>query len=324
MATLQALKDQAAISFNSRRLELILLPTEKCNFRCRYCYEDFKIGKMSPRVVNAVKSLLENRISTLNRLDMSWFGGEPLVATEIVRDIQSRAFELCDQYSVPLNGSMATNGYLLHEDLFRSLHAIGMRHYQITLDGKPEQHNKTRRLASGSGTFERIWSNLLAAAETDLTFHILLRIHITALNLDAVEEFVEDCATTFGSDPRFSFFFKCIENLGGSGEVRSVMPDKETGAAVYNRLREKYSAKSQQDDRLSVCYAAQPNSFVVRADGRLAKCTVAFDAESNHVGDLGANGEMSLDIEKLNLWFQGFATLDVAALTCPLAALRLY
>jgi uncharacterized protein len=202
MVTLQALKHQAAISFNPRRLELILLPTEKCNFRCRYCYEDFKIGKMSPRVINAVKSLLQNRISTLDRLDIGWFGGEPLVATEIVRDIQSYAFELCDQYSVPLNGSMTTNAYLLHADLFRSLHSIGIRHYQITLDGNAEEHNKTRVLASGAGTFERIWSNLLAAADTDLSFQIILRLHITAQNLDTIEEFVEDCQVVIRRRPR--------------------------------------------------------------------------------------------------------------------------
>ena len=91
MVPLQALKDQAVFAFNTRRLELILLPTEKCNFRCRYCYEDFKIGKMTSRVVNAVKSLLHNRVSTLDRLDIGWFGGEPLLASEIVRDIQSHA-----------------------------------------------------------------------------------------------------------------------------------------------------------------------------------------------------------------------------------------
>jgi uncharacterized protein len=287
MVALQTLKDQAALSFDPRRLKLTLLPTEQCNFRCRYCYEDFKIGKMAPRVVNAVKSLLQNRISTLDRLDISWFGGEPLVATEIVRDIQSHAFELCDQYDVPLNTLMTTNGYLLGADLFRSLHSIGIRHYQISLDGKAEEHNKNRILASGSGTFEKIWSNLLAAAGTDLSFQITLRIHITAQNLNTVEEFVEDCVMAFGADPRFSFFFKRIANLGGSGEVKSVIPNKETGAAVYNRLRAKYSVKSQENDGFSVCYAAQPNAFVIRSDGRLAKCTVAFGAESNHVGDLG-------------------------------------
>jgi uncharacterized protein len=324
MVALQTLKNHAAFAFDPRRLKLTLLPTEQCNFRCRYCYEDFKIGKMTPRVVNAVTSLLQSRVSTLNRLEIGWFGGEPLVAPEIVRDIQSHAFELCNQNDVSLHTSMTTNGYLLNADLFRNLHAIGIRHYQISLDGKAEEHNKNRILASGAGTFERIWSNLLAAAATDLPFSIMLRIHITAQNQETIEAFVDDCATAFGSDPRFSFFFKRIANLGGSGEVRSVIPNKETGAALYNRLRAKYSAKPESYDDFSVCYAAQPNAFVIRADGRLAKCTVAFGAKSNHVGDLDEHGEMSTDIERLNRWFQGFTTLDVSALTCPLGTLRLY
>lgn len=29
----------------NRNLRLIIMPTEQCNFRCRYCYEDFKLGK---------------------------------------------------------------------------------------------------------------------------------------------------------------------------------------------------------------------------------------------------------------------------------------
>ena len=38
---------QIAEAISPRIQELILLPTEKCNFRCTYCYEDFELGKMS-------------------------------------------------------------------------------------------------------------------------------------------------------------------------------------------------------------------------------------------------------------------------------------
>jgi uncharacterized protein len=278
---------------------------------------------MSPRVVNAVKSLLQSRVPLLDRLDISWFGGEPLTAKEIVQDIQGFALNLCERYGTPLNASMTTNGYLLSEDLLRSLHSIGIGDFQISLDGREEEHNKNRILASGLGTFEQIWRNLLSAASTDLSFHIALRIHITAQNLDTVEGFVDDCWTSFASDPRFSFFFKRIANLGGPGGVISTVPNKEAGATVYNRLRAKYPSQAPNHG-FQVCYAAQPNAFVVRSDGRLARCTVAFGADNNHVGAIDDHGEMSIDIEKLNLWFQGFVTLDEASLTCPLAALRLY
>lgn len=38
--------------------ELILFPTEQCNFRCTYCYEDFKLGRMSNGTVNGIKALI--------------------------------------------------------------------------------------------------------------------------------------------------------------------------------------------------------------------------------------------------------------------------
>ena len=62
------------------KLELTLFPTEHCNFRCTYCYEDFSIGRMTPEIVNAVKRLIEIRSDDLHDLYISWFGGEPLVA----------------------------------------------------------------------------------------------------------------------------------------------------------------------------------------------------------------------------------------------------
>ena len=47
-------------------LHLILLPTEKCNFRCKYCYEDFSIGRMNVDTISGVKALLEKRCSDLS------------------------------------------------------------------------------------------------------------------------------------------------------------------------------------------------------------------------------------------------------------------
>jgi len=41
-------------------LELILLASEDCNFRCQYCYEDFTRGTMKPQVREAVKKLVRN------------------------------------------------------------------------------------------------------------------------------------------------------------------------------------------------------------------------------------------------------------------------
>src|ERR1044071_7965793 len=75
-----SLDEEFAASFFNEGLQLILLPTEQCNFRCMYCYEDFSGGRMSPGVSEGVKRLIDRRLDGLRSLTVSWFGGEPLLA----------------------------------------------------------------------------------------------------------------------------------------------------------------------------------------------------------------------------------------------------
>src|SRR5947209_19415198 len=74
-------------ALDPKRLHLILLPTEQCNFRCTYCYEDFSIGRMNPETIQGVKRLIDRRLEGLGFLSVSWFGGEPLLACDIIEDI---------------------------------------------------------------------------------------------------------------------------------------------------------------------------------------------------------------------------------------------
>lgn len=51
--------------FNFYLLHLIILPTENCNFRCIYCYESFKKGKIKKEVVRGIKNFIYHRIKKL-------------------------------------------------------------------------------------------------------------------------------------------------------------------------------------------------------------------------------------------------------------------
>jgi uncharacterized protein len=78
-ATSQINEHEIAAAFSNDLLHLIILPTERCNFRCVYCYEDFSIGTMKPPVIAGIKRLLARRIPNLRQLRIAWFGWEPLV-----------------------------------------------------------------------------------------------------------------------------------------------------------------------------------------------------------------------------------------------------
>lgn len=309
---------------NPNVLELIVLPTEKCNFRCTYCYEDFAIGKMSPKVLNSLKQLIDERSKDLRVFQLSWFGGEPLIASDIVLDLSRFSQRICRENEIEFASNITTNGYLLTPDLLSDLVDADVRHYQVSIDGDQATHDMTRVLGSGAGTYDVIMNNLIAALNSKHEFRIILRLHITRQNIDGIERAFEQLNGIFGNDDRFGFFIKAIENLGGGADVKQSVPEKGDAKNMRSRIEALLAQNDPKDGAIDICYAARPNSFVIRADGGVGKCTVLFNSDSNKLGNLGRNGELDLDVEKLRRWMHGFETLDRAALHCPADALKMW
>ena len=310
---------------DNRLLKLTLMPTEKCNFRCTYCYEDFERGAMPGWVVKGLKRLMTARSPELHVLDLRWFGGEPLLAFPVIEEISLHALALEKQHP-RLNyvSSITTNGFLLTPDRFRRLLALGVRQYQISLDGVGEKHDRSRRRIDGKGTFGAIWSNLLAARSSREEFSIMLRVHFGPGLLGQVEELIEAINRDFGDDPRYRVFFKAITRLGGPNNSRIPRTSAAWQEKVKARLGRLVRRRNEVVDPAGgcyVCYAAEPNSLVVRSDGQLARCTVAFDDPRNQVGYLRPDGTLAIDLQRSRLWFAGLESLDPEVLRCPLPKL---
>jgi uncharacterized protein len=312
--------------FTSRRqLELYILPTEECNFRCTYCYEDFALSQMKENTVAAIKKLILARLPSLQRFDISWFGGEPLMAKGVVFELNEFAQRECAAAGVTFRSNMTTNGYGMDRATFDRLVALDVRSFQISLDGDEEQHNNTRRLMSGRGSFQKIWGNLLGMRASSEPFEILLRLHIHKQNIDSIKTLLGKIAENFGHDTRFTIFMKAVGNWGGdSVKSMALLRDSSRIIDEFQQLLvgHHWYANRVRDtagEGVSPCYAARPNSFVIRADGSLAKCTVAFNDPRNRVGKINDDGTLLIDNEKIRSFMRGFQNLDEDELNCPMA-----
>lgn len=306
-------------SLTNKTQEFTIFPTEQCNFRCTYCYEDFSIGRMKKETVKSIKELFNKRVPELDNLYLSWFGGEPLVAKDIVLDICTHAFELASKHNVHYVSSMTTNGYNLTPKNFNALTDVGVLKYQISLDGPENIHNKTRLRADGKGTFNRIWENLLNIRDSKKPANIVLRLHLDLENVEHIEPLIEDVKKEFIHDKRFGVFFKTIEKLGGKNdEGLNIIPKKERSRILSSLEKKLYGKPKKQNDEPYICYASKPNSLIIRSDGQIGKCTVALNDPRNNIGRLDSNGNIEINHELLAPWLRGLSSLDISTLSCPL------
>lgn len=131
-------------SISDPRLQITILPTEQCNFRCKYCYESFPDKVMSEETQSALLLFLKKNLGKYSALHISWFGGEPLLALDIIERLSEKIKEICAFYRKPYTASMTTNGFLLDADTFKRLLKCNVIYYQITVDGTKDIHDVQR------------------------------------------------------------------------------------------------------------------------------------------------------------------------------------
>ncbi len=314
-------------ALSDKSLHLILLPTEKCNFRCVYCYEDFILGKMLDNVRLGINALIEARIPELQSLSISWFGGEPLLEYSTVLSIQSNAHSLSRRFGTLFQGSVTTNAFFLSSERHRELSDLGIQLFQISLDGDQPFHDSTRVLASGLGTFEQIWSNLRAIHADSLgSATCMLRLHLTNKNYESLRTLTGLIVQEFDTDERFKVLFRLIDDYGGERSIRASdlvdLDGKQKIARLWDLLPPRMHWK-QDSTKSHICYAARANSWVIRSNGRIGKCTVGLTDERNAIGSISSTGELNIDQGKWRDWVSPLLANDSKGMACPWHALPL-
>ena len=297
--------------YRNDRLELILLASEDCNFRCQYCYEDFARGTMQPNVREAVKKLVRKKAPGLRSLVGGWFGGEPLYGFQAIEDLAPFFVEMADKHSLQYHSHMTTNGYLLTPEIADKLFSWRINQFQITLDGPATQHDCSRPARNGEGTFARIFENLKALRDRPDDFMVNLRVNFDRANHPHLNELLSLIEQEFKGDFRFGMRFRAVGQWGGDNDENLDVCGTDESRELQAELRaetRRRGLKVSEDIRdvkagSQVCYAARPYNFIVGASGKLMKCTVDLDKQDRTVvGYLTDEGEIILDQDKFALW----------------------
>ncbi|WP_242835729.1 Cys-rich peptide radical SAM maturase CcpM [Ruminiclostridium josui] len=148
--------------------KITLQVTQQCNLRCEYCIYSGDTGNYRNRshqnksmsfdmARKGIDFLIEHSQDS-NRLNIGFYGGEPLLEFELIKKCVKYAKEQAEGKEISF--SITTNATLLSEDIIKYLSENDIM-LTISLDGPKEIHNKNRKFAgSGVGSFDKIMENL--------------------------------------------------------------------------------------------------------------------------------------------------------------------
>lgn len=293
------------VDHNNDSYKLIINPTMNCNFKCWYCYESHIVGsKMSVETIQKICTLIDNVLvsnENLKTFDLSFFGGEPLMYySKVSVPIINHFRQKYDQYPhITFSVSFTSNGYLLNQKIVNHLtEANEPKHFQITLDGNREEHNKVRVAQKEEGSYDKILDAVHTLIKNDI--EVLLRINYTAKNLYSIIQIKDDIAkfsNKYKKHLKVSFHRVWQDNENTS-EVEELVTNIISG---FKGDSFKVTDNNLLDNLKNSCYADKKNEAVINYNGDVFKCTARDFTESNKYGEILADGTINWN-EKITTW----------------------
>jgi len=149
-----------AIAWNRRKTQgvynITIAPTMDCNFKCYYCFEDSSKTYMSEDICKRIAKFI-NESKDLKQLNLTWFGGEPLLAFEQICRITESIYLSNEQHS---HTTIITNGYYLTKAVVDKLDALRINRLQITVDGLFEKYNIVKFSKEDRHCFDVLLNNI--------------------------------------------------------------------------------------------------------------------------------------------------------------------
>jgi uncharacterized protein len=291
----------------SDKLTLTIVSSLGCNFDCPYCFEAKYPSILSSQVQSDILSLVDEQLPKIAALQVSWFGGEPLLGKKSLLELSDDFIGRCDQANVAYAADIVTNGYLLDETTCRELRERRISSVQVTLDGPPEIHDRMRPLVSGRGTFSRILGNLRHAADY---FDVLIRMNIGGENFSSAEELFQILAGE-------GFAGKVTVYPGQLVGVDDGAPSPSAGYKGCCFSRSQFAKAELAFKQLAAhygfatatlpgpsgapCTAVRANELVVGSEGQLYKCWESVGNSHEVIGHISNYRERN---GRLRKWLQ--------------------
>ncbi len=163
-----------------------------CNLACKYCFAgegeyhgrralmSLEVGK------KALDFLVANSGNRVN-LEVDFFGGEPLMNWQVVKDLVAYGRSLEEPHHKKFRFTLTTNGVLLNDEVLEFANKE-MDNIVLSIDGRKEVHDRMRPFRGGQGSYDLIVPKFQKVAESRKQTQYYVRGTYTHDNLDFSED----------------------------------------------------------------------------------------------------------------------------------------
>lgn len=277
--------------YTTEAWSLTICPTIDCNFGCDYCFQRHRVSRMTEAVQAKLLEVFAQKAPRLSKFFVTWFGGEPTLAWDVVQRLSQGFLEVAERNRVEYSASLITNGYLLDEGKVADMVRYRIHLVQITLDGDAPYHDQRRHLLTGEGSFERILANLRLFLGKPVFVHI--RVNVDVRNREGVPALLKRLAEEgLAHQENLRVYFAPVTSTAPpSHGVKGFCFTRKDFARIepeYFTLAESLGLATLPYPSLQLggCVAAHPEGFVVEPDGTLQKCWDTVGQPEFAVGNL--------------------------------------
>ena len=215
-----------------------------CNLACQYCFAEegeyhgrralmsFEVGK------KALDFLIANSGNRRN-LEVDFFGGEPLMNWEVVKQLVEYGRSKEKEYNKNFRFTMTTNGVLLNDEIMEYCNRE-MSNVVLSLDGRKEVNDKMRPFRGGKGSYDLIVPKFQKFAEMRGDKDYYVRGTFTRHNLDFSKDVMEFADLGFRS--------MSIEPVVAAPEEEYAIREEDLPQIMeeYDRLAEEYLKRKKE------------------------------------------------------------------------------
>jgi len=149
---------------------LCLHVAHDCNLRCKYCFAstgDFGVNRTLMSVETGKKAIdfIIKSSGSRRNLEVDFFGGEPLMNFEVVKEITAYTIEKGREFNKNFRLTLTTNAILLNDENKKFINEH-MGNLVMSIDGREEVNDRMRCRVDGSGTYAAILPRIKDMADS--------------------------------------------------------------------------------------------------------------------------------------------------------------